>query len=64
MLGDVLDALDGLERQDILDAAAEDADDILAVCNHPVFKLLVEFCGIFGEDHPVKAHHGHEDWNC
>lgn len=61
MLDELLDALDALDTEDV---KASEVNDILLVCAHPVFKLLVEFCEVFGESHHLRHHHGHKDRHC
>ncbi len=61
MLDELLDALDGLDETEI---RSSEVQDILLVCAHPVFKLLVEFCEVFGESRHLKEHHGHKDRDC
>ncbi len=65
MLDELLDALDGLDRDDIAEAWLDEdgAADILDVCRHPVFKLLVEFCSIVEPD-SLRRGHGHAARDC
>ncbi len=58
MLDELLDALDALDAEDI---QAEAVEDILAVCKHPVFKILREFCDVF--EPQLEHHHVHPAWH-